>query len=269
MRLIVVNRGAARLAAAILGTLLVAGLAASAGRTGDQRVAADSGDVRASVFRSAPTNRVAVSLTFDDGPDPQYTPRILDILDRYQARATFFALGTQAEAYPDLLQAMVRRGHEVGTHGYRHVNLTRLKPESVAAELKRADDLITAATGRRPRDLRPPYGFVNQNVLDQAGKLGYRIVLWTDEHDPRDWTRPAAAEIARRSLERVEKGMILLLHDSGGNREQTVRALPLILERLQGQGYQVVTVDELLTQTAAAGVPPEEDALHKNSTGQQ
>lgn len=269
MHLVVIDRAALRLGAAVLGTLLIASLAAPARRSREQPVGGQPGHLQASVFRRAPTSRAAVALTFDDGPDPRYTPRILEILDRYQARATFFILGTQAEAYPDLLRDIVRRGHEVGTHGYRHVDLTKLKPETVAAELKRADDLIAAATGRRPRDLRPPYGFINQNVLNEAGKLGYRIILWTDEHDPRDWKRPAAGEIARRSLDRAEKGMILLLHDSGGNREQTVRALPIILERLRDQGYQVVTVDELLAQTTTRVTRGQEDHLHKNSVGQQ
>jgi len=250
--------------------VLATSLAGPGRQSAGHPVAGTPGSQRASVFRAAATNKAAVALTFDDGPDPLYTLRILDVLDRYQARATFFVLGTQAEAHPELLRAIVQRGHEVGTHGYRHVNLTHLKPEAVAAELRRADELITAAVGRRPRDLRPPYGFINQNVLAEAGKLGYRIILWTDEHDPRDWTRPAASEIVRRSLQRTEKGMILLLHDSGGNREQTVRALPIILERLRDQGYQVVTVDELLADAASGDADGEaETSLHKRGLSKQ
>lgn len=268
MRLVVLDRAALRFVAAALGAVLATSLAVPGRQSAGHPAAGAAASVRASVFRAAATSEPVVALTFDDGPDPLYTPRILDVLDRYKARATFFVLGTQAEAHPELLRAIVQRGHEVGTHGYRHTNLTRLKPEVVAADLKRADDLIAAAVGSRPRDLRPPYGFLSPTVLVEAGKLGYRIILWTDEHDPRDWTRPAAAEIARRSLQRIEKGMILLLHDSGGNREQTVKALPLILERLRDQGYQVVTVDELLADTAGRD-DQGEHVLHKNSVSQQ
>lgn len=189
-----------------------------------------------------------MAITFDDGPDPVYTPQILDILDRFGAKATFFVLGSQAEQYPGLLHQITERGHEVGTHGYRHQNLTKLKSEAVASDLAKADRLIAAATGVRPRDLRPPYGFFNQTVLQEAARFSYRVILWTDEHDPKDWTRPEAAEIVNRTIRRAEKGMILLLHDSGGDRVETVKALPLILQRLRDQGYQVVTVDELLQE---------------------
>lgn len=245
------------LGAAAISVLLLIALGP---RTGPA-VTADGNGRRAAVYRSAVTEMSAVALTFDDGPDPFYTPQILDVLDQFGARATFFVLGSEAERYPHLLRLIAGRGHEVGTHSYAHRNLTRLSGQSVISELARADQVISQAVGTRPRDLRPPYGFVNDTVLDVAGQFGYRIILWTDEHDTRDWSRPNSSVIVSRALSRAEKGMIVLLHDSGGNRDQTLKALPAILAQLRERGYQCVTVDELLTGHLATGgqamgVPP-------------
>ncbi len=242
MRIWVVRRSSLR--AALAGALLLLGLAAVYSQTSP--VLPAGGAPRAPVYRGVATSRPAVAITFDDGPDPLYTPQILDTLDQFQARATFFVVGTQAERYPSLLRTIVLRGHEVGTHSYSHLDLTRLSRQAVASDLGQADTAISRATGSRPRDLRPPYGFVNSFVLEEAARLGYRVILWTDEHDTRDWKRPDPAVIVQRALAHAENGMILLLHDSGGNRTQTLRALPIVLKALQERGFRFVTVDELL-----------------------
>lgn len=243
MRLWVVRRSSLRAVTALMLLLLV--MAAAVNRVAPRSLPATA-PARAPVYRDISTGRPAVALTFDDGPDPLYTPQILDTLDRFHARATFFVVGTQAERYPSLLRQIQRRGHEVGTHSYRHQDLTSLSREALARDLSRADAAITRAIGQHPTDLRPPYGFVNSLVLEEAARLGYRVILWTDEHDTRDWRRPDSAVIVQRALAHVKNGMILLLHDSGGNRTQTTRALPDILTALQARGFRFVTVDELL-----------------------
>ena len=176
-----------------------------------------------------------VLLTFDDGPDPKYTPQILDILEAYGAKATFFEVGREIGRHPELTLRIHQLGHSVQNHTWTHADLRNLSWTTFKDQIESTDDAIRAQTGYTPRCLRPPYGSVNPLVTKRSTSLGKQLVLW--KIDSRDWTRPGTAEIVRRAVTGVQNGSIILLHDGGGNRSQTVAALPTILKTLKSRGY--------------------------------
>ncbi|SHJ12061.1 Peptidoglycan/xylan/chitin deacetylase, PgdA/CDA1 family [Desulfofundulus thermosubterraneus DSM 16057] len=207
------------------------------------------------VIRHVTTSEKLIALTFDDGPDPLYTARVLAVLDKYNARATFFVLGLHVRQYPHLVRREIAAGHEVGLHGYRHVFLTGQPLYATLRDLKRSEELVVQATGYRPVYFRPPFGFYNTAVLRAVMARGYRVVLWTPEMDPRDYTDPGAREIARRVITGAGNGDIVLLHDHGGDRTQTVLALEEILRVLTARGYKFVTLTELLENGKSGKIP--------------
>jgi peptidoglycan/xylan/chitin deacetylase (PgdA/CDA1 family) len=185
--------------------------------------------------------RKQIAITFDDGPHPAYTPRLLEILKQYHAKATFFVVGEQAEQHPELIKAEIADGHCVANHTYHHVNLTRIPGEYVAMEIKACGKVLEQITGRAPHLFRPPGGDYNPQVAQLASALGYTMVLWTN--DPGDYANPGSDLIKSRVLSKIHNGEVILLHDG---IEQTIEVLPSILEYLVRKGYDVVTVDEML-----------------------
>lgn len=189
-----------------------------------------------------------VALTFDDGPDPVWTPKILAILRREHVPATFFLVGAHIASYPSLAQAELRAGSEVGTHTYTHANLASAGWR-LPLELTLTQNALAGAAGVHTDLLRPPYSS-NPNALtaqdwhayQRAARYGYLIVLATV--DTKDWMRPGVAKIVANALDwpHGATSAVIMLHDSGGNREQTVRALPQIISRLKARGYRFVTV---------------------------
>ena len=177
-----------------------------------------------------------VYLTFDDGPTPTWTPRVLDLLARYRARATFFVVGRSAATWPGLVRRAYAAGHGVGNHTWSHRRLTGLRGRSLTAEVGATSAVIGRATGARPRCLRPPYGTVDAASVYQARALGLRLTMW--DVDPYDWRRPGAGVIAGRVLSRVGSGDVVLLHDGGGDRSQTVAALQQVLASLSARGFR-------------------------------
>jgi peptidoglycan/xylan/chitin deacetylase (PgdA/CDA1 family) len=177
-----------------------------------------------------------VYLTFDDGPTPAHTPPILALLARYQARATFFVVGRNAAAYPELVRQEHAAGHGVGNHTWSHRRLTDLGSGRLEAEVDATSAVIGRATGAPVRCLRPPYATVDAASADRARARGLRLVLW--DVDSNDWRRPGAAAIAGRVLGRVRSGDVVLLHDGGGNRTQTVAALEQVLASLSARGFR-------------------------------
>jgi peptidoglycan/xylan/chitin deacetylase (PgdA/CDA1 family) len=177
-----------------------------------------------------------VYLTFDDGPTPVWTPRVLDLLARYRARATFFVVGRSAATWPGLVRRAYAAGHGVGNHTWSHRRLTGLRGRSLTAEVGATSAVIGRATGARPRCLRPPYGTVDAASVYQARALGLRLTMW--DVDPYDWRRPGAGVIAGRVLSRVGSGDVVLLHDGGGDRSQTVAALHQVLASLSARGFR-------------------------------
>ena len=180
-----------------------------------------------------------VYLTFDDGPHPTWTPRVLDVLDLYGAPATFFVLGQSATRYPEIVERLVAEGHEAENHTYDHVWLDRAPRDLFISQVNAADDALHAAAGERVDPiacLRPPYAAMNEHTRDLAAELGKSIVLWSV--DTQDWRRPGADQIASHVMTNVRPGSIVLMHDGGGDRSQTVEALAAVLEGLTGRGYE-------------------------------
>jgi peptidoglycan/xylan/chitin deacetylase (PgdA/CDA1 family) len=178
----------------------------------------------------------AVYLTFDDGPAPAWTPRVLELLARHRARATFFVVGRHAVAHPELVRQAYAAGHGVGNHTWTHRRLTRLGAGALEAEVGATSAAIQRATGAPVRCLRPPYATVDAASAERARALGMRLVMW--DLDTGDWRRPGAGVIAGRVLSRVRSGDVVLLHDGGGDRSQTVAALQQVLAALSARGYR-------------------------------
>jgi peptidoglycan-N-acetylglucosamine deacetylase len=182
----------------------------------------------------------AVALTFDDGPDPRFTPRILAILARAHVPATFFMIGSQAAAHPDLVRQVSRAGQAIGGHTWHHVRLDRLTPAETAAEVDCTDRLLARLAGHPVRLVRPPGGAYGGGAVELLAARGMELVLWTV--DSRDWTRPGARQIEATVARELRPGAIVLLHDGGGDRSQTVAALPGVLGLLNARGYRAVAL---------------------------
>jgi peptidoglycan/xylan/chitin deacetylase (PgdA/CDA1 family) len=176
-----------------------------------------------------------VVLTFDDGPDVAYTPKVLQILAQYDAKATFFEVGQNVRKHPELTKRIHEAGHSVQNHTWTHADLRPLSAAAFRQEVMSTDIAIRAQIGSTPACLRPPYGGVNATVRQRAKALGKDLVVWTV--DSRDWTKPGTTAIVQRVLKNVHSGSVILMHDGGGNRAQTVAALPTILKTLKAQGY--------------------------------
>jgi peptidoglycan/xylan/chitin deacetylase (PgdA/CDA1 family) len=180
-----------------------------------------------------------VYITFDDGPSPYYTPQVLKVLARYGAHATFFEVGQNVARNPSLTTQVYRQGNSVQNHSWSHPDLRQLSANQFAYQVNATDRQIRAHTGYLPCCLRPPYGAVNAAVRARAARLGKKLALWTV--DPRDWSRPGSAAIKTRVLSQVRPGSVVLLHDGGGDRSQTVAALGDILRTLKARGYTFAT----------------------------
>jgi peptidoglycan/xylan/chitin deacetylase (PgdA/CDA1 family) len=181
-----------------------------------------------------------VVLTFDDGPDPRSTPRILTVLAHTRTPATFFMVGRQAAAHPQLVRRVAQAGQQIGGHTWNHLRLDRLPPASVGAEVDCTDRLLSRLTGRPVQLLRPPDGAYDRQVVDLAAARGLQLVLWTA--DSRDWARPGVGRIVATVAHQLRPGAIILFHDGGGDRSQTVAALPRILRQLHAHGYRAVAL---------------------------
>ncbi|MGA9795539.1 MAG: glycosyltransferase [Rhizomicrobium sp.] len=237
----------------------------------------DTGDIDDETYTKLPTGYVIhqfgaagnkkMALTFDDGPDGEFTPQILDILKQKHVHATFFIIGSNAEAYPRLVQREVDEGNEVGNHTFTHPNMSDTAPEGVTLELNATQRLFQALTGRSLRLWRPPYlGDAEPTDNDeiapvlQAQSMGYIAV---GEHiDALDWERPGVNRIVQNVFDVLDHGPknvpknILLMHDAGGDRAETVAALPIIIDKLRARGYRFVTVSDLAGLKRDQAMPP-------------
>jgi peptidoglycan/xylan/chitin deacetylase (PgdA/CDA1 family) len=190
--------------------------------------------------------RPLVALTFDDGPHPELTPQLLDILKSTQSTATFYVVGRAAAAHPEILNRIFLEGHEIGNHTWSHSDMRKLTKERLLSETGKTTDAIMQVTGEHPYGIRPPYGACNDKVLSLLPPQLRPVVMWTV--DPLDWKRPGSQEVARRVLEKVTPGAIVLLHDI---HPGTIQAVPSIIEGLRNKGYRMVTVSEILAQATS------------------
>jgi peptidoglycan-N-acetylglucosamine deacetylase len=236
----------------------------------------DTGQIDDETYQSVPTPFVIertgatpgkLALTFDDGPDPDWTPKILDILKQKNVHASFFIIGENAQANPDLVRRILAEGHDVGNHTYTHPNLGDLPDSLVSLEINANQRLFEALTGRSMRLFRAPFlGDAEPTTSDEivpigiAQSMGYVTIGL--HVDPNDWLHPPADTIVNRVIEQVTdpnpeiSGHVILLHDSGGDRSQTVAALPKIIDSLRAKGYDFVPISQLAGLSQDQAMPP-------------
>jgi len=184
-----------------------------------------------------------VALTFDDGPWPEQTEKIADLLAAKAVPATFFILGQQAKKYPSLLRRLVDDGHVIANHTYSHPNLTRLSTADVREQLLTTQKIVVRAAQRKTYWVRPPGGNTNEKVNAIVKGLKMQPILW--DLDSHDWTKPGTKSIVKTVVGGATPGCVVLMHDGGGDRTQTIQALPYIIKTLRGKGYSFVTLDGL------------------------
>jgi peptidoglycan/xylan/chitin deacetylase (PgdA/CDA1 family) len=193
-------------------------------------------------FSSVQNSGNYIAMTFDDGPHPKNTPRLLDMLRQRNIPATFYVIGKSVNSYPEITRRIVAEGHEIGNHTYTHPNLTKLSNTQVRSELGRTREAIINAAGVKPRTMRPPYGALLTRQREMIhGEFGYPTILW--DVDPLDWKRPGTAVVKSRILSGTSSGSIVLAHDL---HSTTVDAMPSTLDALLAKGYRFVTVSQLL-----------------------
>ena len=216
--------------------------------SGDNVNATIPAGVRENIFFNGNTSLHEIALTFDDGPHPIYTLQVLHILQEYGVKATFFCIGRQVLPYASIVAQVSRAGNVIADHTWDHFDMTRLSIAGMQWELNRTANAITLATGVRPVLFRPPYGYINTTVKNVSTQLGLTPIMWNV--DPSDWRLPGTDAIVQRVLANTGNGSVILMHDGGGNRSQTVQALPQIIAGLQQRGFRFVTVPQLLADSA-------------------
>lgn len=186
-----------------------------------------------------------IAITFDDGPDLNYTPQILDILKEKNVKATFFIVGIQIKKFPEVVQRMVDEGHLIANHTYNHPKLTALSQSELLHELDATDALIEEIVGFKPVIVRPPYGSINAEVRQTIEETGREVVLWNI--DPRDWASTPVDEMYENVMSNAKDEGNILFHSFGGKQIQnTVDLLPKVIDALQSQGYTFVTAEHFI-----------------------
>lgn len=198
-----------------------------------------------SIIHEVHTSTKAIAFTFDDGPDPRYTPQLLDIFREAGGKATFFMIGEQMEKYPDVVNAVHAEEHEIGNHTYSHPKLTQLAEADVYGELSRTELLIEALVGNKPAVFRPPYFDHNKDTAKIVDSFGYSTIGAVNG-EARDWDQPGVDHILGATRSQIRSGAVLIFHDGYGDRSQSVEAVRKLVAELSAEGYQFLTVSELL-----------------------
>jgi len=196
----------------------------------------------AKVIHKIPTTHKVVAITIDDGPHPKTTPQILAVLKAKQVKATFFVLGEEVERFPEILSQEVAAGHEIGSHAYSHAHLSRIREDKIDPEMEKAE-MVISRIAPKPTLFRPPGGLYNHAVLEIAGRHHYTMILWSV--DTKDWSAPPVDKVVDVVLNNIKPGSIVLFHD-GSYPLPTAQALEIIIDRLKEQGYEFITISELL-----------------------
>lgn len=201
------------------------------------------------LMTKGPRNKI-IALTFDDVPDPRFTPQLLEVLRSNQVKATFFVVGSRAEKHPALVERMIREGHVVGNHSYNHPSFGKLSVNEFRNQILQTENIISAVAGYKPRLIRPPYGEISEQQLQWAKKHGYKLINWNV--DSLDWRGLPKAQVRNNILAHAGKGAIVLQHGGGGRGSDlrgTIQALPEVIRIMRKRGYTFVTVPEMLQIT--------------------
>ncbi len=203
------------------------------------------------VLAQGNTQKKVIALTFDDGPYPPYTQKLLQVLREKNVHATFFMVGENAAHHPELVKEVQKDNHEIALHAGYHRDLLKLDPGEVRSNIAYGKQILKTLTGKEPLYMRPPHGFKDWSVLAGLAEHNLQAVNWSII--PRDWTNPGAKQIAKRVLDNAAPGAIVLLHDGDSPaqtapRDQTIEATAIIIDELRKQGYEFVTVSELIKE---------------------
>jgi peptidoglycan/xylan/chitin deacetylase (PgdA/CDA1 family) len=210
-----------------------------------------SGATKPATWFSVNVDGPYIAMTFDDGPSPETTPQLLDILKQRNIKATFFMIGQNAEQSPAIVQRILAEGHEIGNHSWTHPQLSKLSDDRVTEEINKTQAAIKSACGYTPVLLRPPYGAITARQKDWIEKqFGLSVIIWSV--DPFDWKRPGASVIEQRILAGARPGAIILSHDI---HKQTVDAMPATLDALAAKGFKFVTVSQLIAMNKSKSSP--------------
>lgn len=201
------------------------------------------------IYYSAKTEEKLIALTFDDGPHKFRTDEILDTLEKYDVKATFFVVGAMAHDNPDIIRRELRLGHEIGNHTYNHTKMRKLSKKRLIEELESTENELYEIAEYRPKLFRPPEGWCSDMIASAVGSIDYDVILWNI--DTLDWAHNEVDKICESVLEGVKPGSIVLFHDFVTGESPTVEALEKIIPMLQSQGYRFVTVSELINEGAS------------------
>ncbi|MBR2615463.1 MAG: polysaccharide deacetylase family protein [Clostridia bacterium] len=204
------------------------------------------GRAKAEIYRKSETEEKMIALTFDDGPSKQNTREILSILEEYGIRATFFVIGENAAKDPERVKSIFEAGHELGNHTYTHAYISKISKEALEEEILKTEEVLLSVTGEKPRVFRPPGGYYDDASLSVLEKMGYKNVLWS--LDTRDWSLPKTEKIVSKVEDDAGCGDIILFHDLEDKRLPTPQVLKRIIPYLLENGYEFVTVSELLSE---------------------
>ncbi len=200
------------------------------------------------LYRKSNIQKHQLALTFDDGPSRQHTEEILSILEEYKIKATFFVIGENAKSDPERIRMIYDAGHELGNHTFTHAYISKISKEALREEIKKTEEVLKEITGERPYVFRPPGGYYDASSLAVLNEMGYKSVLWS--LDTRDWSMPTSDKIVSKIQESASCGDIILFHDLNDKRLPTPQALKQILPYLIENGFEFVTVSEMIENEA-------------------
>ncbi len=195
---------------------------------------------------NGPAGKRQVALTFDDAPDAKFTPQVLDMLKKYNVKATFFVVGNRAEAHPEIVKRIIREGHAIGNHSYNHANLPKLADANFRDQVLRTEKILKGITGSSAKMIRPPYGNISENQIKWLASQKFRIVNWNI--DSLDWKGLNAEQVSTNILTHIKPGAIILQHSAGGHGEDltgTVQSLPKVIQKLRSDGVRLVTIPQM------------------------
>ena len=200
------------------------------------------------IIKSGNDDEKIIALTFDDGPDKDFTPQVLDILKKNNVKATFFVVGENVECNQEILKRQYKEGHEIGNHTFTHINVSKKGYDDIYKEIDNTQELVKKIIGEEPKLFRPPYRAISKAMCSIVKEKDMNIILWSNL-DPRDWSNPGVNYIVDTITSKVQNGTIILLHDYNNLRNkksQTIQALEIVIPKLKEMGYKFVTVSELI-----------------------